>query len=93
MAFLWNEAAQRTFWVSTSDPTGHKRPPHRQLAEPAMVDRASLEVLGFILGGVTALVIAIAVIVVRSHVGGNGFPTEQSARSAPVLPASLSTQR
>jgi hypothetical protein len=56
-----------------------------------MVDRASLEILGFIFGGVTALVIAIAVLVVRSHVGGpNGFTVEQSA---PVIPASLSAQR
>lgn len=55
-----------------------------------MADRVSLEILGIILGGVTAIVIAIAVLVVRSHVGTNSFAVEQSA---PVVPVSLSARR
>jgi hypothetical protein len=57
-----------------------------------MADRASLEILGIIFGGVTALVIAIAVVVVRSNIGTN-LAIESSAQSAPVVPASLSAQR
>jgi hypothetical protein len=59
-----------------------------------MVDRASLEVMGFILGGVTAIVIAIAALVVRSHVA-TAVALEQTAPaiSSSVVPASLSAQR
>lgn len=64
-----------------------------------MVDRASLEILGFILGGVTAVVITIAVFVVRNHVDANAHPsasvdtTATIAPSAPVVPVALSPQR
>jgi hypothetical protein len=54
-----------------------------------MVDRASLEIVGLIFGGVTAIVIAIAVIVVQSHVSA---PVAADQR-APLVPASLSAQR
>jgi hypothetical protein len=54
-----------------------------------MVDRASLEIVGFIFGGVTALVIAIAVLVVQSHVSA---PVAADTRTA-IVPASLSAQR
>jgi hypothetical protein len=37
-----------------------------------MADRASLEFLGFILGGVTALVILTATIVVRNNLNAKG---------------------
>jgi hypothetical protein len=63
-----------------------------------MADRASLETLGFIFGGVTALVILIAAFVVRSHVttiprSDQSAPMAVIQPSAPVLPASLSPQR
>jgi hypothetical protein len=57
-----------------------------------LVDRASLEILGFILGGVTAVVIVIAAIAVRSHI----VTTTASAaveRGAPVVPVALSRPR
>jgi hypothetical protein len=54
-----------------------------------MADRASLEILGFIFGGVTAIVIAIAAIVVGSHVRSPVAMDQQ----APVVPASLSATR
>jgi hypothetical protein len=54
-----------------------------------MVDRASLEIVGFIFGGVTAVVIAIAILVVQSHVSTSAAPDQR----APVVPASLSAQR
>ena len=60
-----------------------------QLREPGPVDRASLEVLGFILGGVTALVIATAFIVVRGHIN-TAVAVEHSA---PVVPVALSPRR
>jgi hypothetical protein len=54
-----------------------------------MVDRASLEIVGFIFGGVTAIVIAIAVLVVQSHVS---TPVAVDQRT-PIVPAALSAQR
>lgn len=54
-----------------------------------MVDRASLEILGFILGAVTAVVFAVGVIVVRSHVDTQLVVEHR----VPVVPASLSAQR
>ena len=55
-----------------------------------MVDRASLEILGFIFGGVTAVVIAIAVLVVQSHMS---TPVALEQQRTPLVPASLSAQR
>jgi hypothetical protein len=55
-----------------------------------MADRASLEILGFILGGVTAVVSANAAIVVQSPVSANLSALDQAA---PVVPASLSAKR
>ena len=60
-----------------------------QLRETGLADRASLEILGFILGGVTVVVFAIAVIVVRSHVDTGAA----AAPRTPVVPAALSAQR
>jgi hypothetical protein len=54
-----------------------------------MADRAGLEMLGFIFGGVTALVIAIAAIVVHSHVNASAA-IEQSTS---VMPTTLSARR
>ena len=71
----------------SADPFAKRR--QAQLREPGLVDRTSLEILGFILCGVTAVVIAIAVIVVRSHVD----PGAAAAPRAPVVPAALSAQR
>ena len=80
------------FPVSTSNPAdpfeGRRQ---TQLREPTMADRASLEMFGFILGGVTALVIAIAAFTVRSHVDTPiALELEQTA---PVVPVALSPQR
>ena len=57
--------------------------------EPTVADRTSLEILGFILGGVTAVVIAIAAFTVRSHVD-TPVAVEQTA---PVVPVALSPAR
>jgi hypothetical protein len=51
-----------------------------------MADRKSLGIIGFILGGVTATVICIGVIVVQSHLNGR-LTLDQGAR--PVVSASL----
>jgi hypothetical protein len=88
MAFVRNKVRAGTFSVTTSDLPGRFQR-LRQLREPTMVDRASLEILGFIFGGVTAIVIAIAVIVVQSHVSA---PLALDQRT-PIVPASLSAQR
>jgi hypothetical protein len=75
--------------VGTSDLSRHNRSHPTQLREPAIVDRASLEILGFIFGGVTALVIAIGGLVVRDHVG-TALAVEQSTQ---IVPASFSARR
>lgn len=76
--------------MSTSETAGRVGERHQALRpEATPADRTSLEILGFILGGVTAVVITIAVLVVRSHLN-TGVAAE---RSAPVVPASLSAQR
>lgn len=54
-----------------------------------MADRVGLEIVGFILGGVTAVVFAIAVIVVRAHLNGRYVLDP----SRPVVPISLSVKR
>jgi hypothetical protein len=51
-----------------------------------MADQKSLGIIGFILGGVTATVMAIGVFVVASHVGGH-----MSLEDRPVVSASLPT--
>jgi hypothetical protein len=67
-----------------------------------MVDRLSLEVVGFVFGGITAVVFAIAAIVVSKHVGRTdaaqvAFDQTKAApviMSTPaVIPVSLSPQR
>jgi hypothetical protein len=55
-----------------------------------MVDRVSLEVMGFILGGVTAIVIAIGALVVRSHMDGK-IAMDQT--SSAVMPVALAPRR
>ena len=52
-----------------------------------MADQKSLGIIGFILGAVTAAVMAIGVFVVTSHIGGS--MTLDDAR--PVVSASLPT--
>lgn len=54
-----------------------------------MADRISLEIVGFILGGVTAIVVAIAVLVVRANVEGH-YVLDQSR---PVVPISLQVKQ
>ena len=53
-----------------------------------MADRRSLGILGFVLGGVTAAVMLIAVIVVKQHVDGR--VTLDEAR-LPMIAASAQT--
>ena len=52
-----------------------------------MADQKSLGIIGFLLGGVTAVVMAIGVFVVTSHIGGR--MSLDDAR--PVVSASLPT--
>lgn len=54
-----------------------------------MTDRVTLELLGLIFGGITALVIVIGAVVVRSHMDGR----ITLDAGGPVLPASLSSPR
>jgi hypothetical protein len=90
VAFLWNEAWGWTFCVGTLyQPTRLARRARRKTMEQIMADRTSLEILGFIFGGVTAIVIAIAAVVVQSHIRTN-LAVEQSA---PVIPVALSPRR
>jgi hypothetical protein len=58
------------------------------MADRTMADRAGLEVLGFIFGAVTAVVMLIAAFVVHSHLDHK--LTLDAA--APVLPVSLTTR-
>ena len=51
-----------------------------------MADHKSLGIIGFILGGVTATVMAIGVFVVASHIGGR-----MTLEARPVVSASLPT--
>lgn len=56
-------------------------------APPSAADRTGLEIMGLILGGVTAVVIAIAVLVVRSEV--NAKAARANLPAAQVIPVSL----
>ena len=74
MMALWNAVRAQILLSAMSrsesaDPVEGRR--QAQFRRPPMVDRFSLEILGLVLGGVTAVVIAIAVLVVRSHVTTN----------------------
>ena len=102
MAFLGNEAGQGGIVVRTSELAARfSRRRQIELREPAMVDRVSLEFLGLVLGGVTAVVIAIAAIVVHSHVNtksaatalDRASPTAAVTRIPPVVPVALSPRR
>jgi hypothetical protein len=74
-------------FVSTSNPAGRLcRSEHFHREESTVADRTSLELLGFIFGGVTAVVIVIAAMVVRSHVDAQAA----LQAGAPVIPAALS---
>ena len=57
------------------------------LGEGIMADRRSLGILGFVLGGVTAAVMLVAVMVVKNHVDGR---LTLDARM-PVIAASAQT--
>jgi hypothetical protein len=61
---------------------------NKEWLEPTMADRASLEILGFILGGVTAAVILTAAIVVR-----NNLDTKAGQDSFMAAPAVIAPQR
>jgi hypothetical protein len=63
-----------------------------------MADRFSLEVMGFIFGGITAVVVAIGAFVVSTHVvrADTKVALDRSApddRSAPLVPVALTVQR
>ena len=65
-----------------------------------MVDRVSLEVMGFIFGGVTALVMAIGAVVVTYHLDGRVAldqtqPAQQTqqAKQTAIIPVSLTPRR
>jgi len=90
MVCLGHASRAGTIPVSSSDSIDRFEP--RQQARrygSALVDRTSLEVVGFIFTGVTAVVIVIAVLVVRSHVDAKNA----AERNRPVLPAPVSVLR
>jgi hypothetical protein len=81
-----NEDGAGTFSVTTSDLSGRlDRPQQTPLTERTMADRAALGILGFIFGGVTALVILIAVFVVHSHVNAIAAIEQSASTVSPSL--------
>jgi hypothetical protein len=54
-----------------------------------MADRKSLGLIGFILGGVTAAVIAVGVIVVQAHLNGR-LALDNAARSVVSISVPIS---
>lgn len=56
------------------------------LGEGIMADRRSLGILGLVLGGVTAVVMLVAVMVVKSHVDGR-----LTLEARPVVAAAVQT--
>lgn len=76
----------------SADPVEQRRQGHQR--ESLVVDRASLEILGLILGGVTAAVIVIAAVLVHSHIAAEVAPNKVvPKRTTPAVPAALSAQR
>jgi len=75
--------------VQTAETSRRFKPAQRQASEPTLVDRTSLEIIGFIFGAITAAVIVIAVFVVRSQVDAKIVPEQMP----PVVPVSLAPQR
>lgn len=64
-----------------------------------MVDHVSLEVMGFIFGGVTAIVVAIGALVVTNHIDGRvaleqaQTTVQTSAPTRAIIPVSLVPRR
>jgi hypothetical protein len=72
--------------LSTSE-TVERFEPRREARRrgPAIAERASLEVVGFVFAAVTAMVMVIAVLVVWSHVAKDA--TQQGSLAAPATMA------
>jgi hypothetical protein len=87
-----NRAGEGALWMRRNEFERRFQEQQQQPGEPTMLDRVSLEAMGFIFGGITAVVIAIAAFVVGSQVSRAGTQVAFDQRPS-LIPVALTPQR